>query len=689
MKKKILTILFSTFLLGILIFQGGCVKEDFDTVPNIKDTSNLVSTLSIAELKALTNLAAVTKVKDLISPSLWQTIKSRNLAKGVADTASVVIEGYVTTSDSTGNFYEVFTMQDATGGIDIKINASDLHSIYRLKPGQKVMVKVKDLYLGNYRGTFQVGAGIVELGVYKIVGIPSTLVYNYIERTGRRIKLIPDTLTISEINDSYIQKLVCIKDVQFKDPYNKFSILGENSNRTLVDCSGNMLILRTSGFSTFADSVVPSLKGTITGMLGTFDATKQLFIRNLKDINFTLPRCGVTPPTPNTTIAALKAMCTSSFLNITGNIVIEGTVSANDQSGNLFKQLNIQDATGGITFSINISGLYPEYPVGTKLAINCDGLCIGKYGNVVQLGMPPYSSYVTRVDPAVFYSKVFTIGSNETITPIKTTIGGFSNDLVNKLITIEDVQFTSTELGKAWADPTATANRYIEDLFGSKTIVRTSNYANFANTILPSYRGTITALLTKYNSDYQLIIRDLGDIRMIKPRFNFILSQDFNSVSLGSPIEIGGWKNIVSAGTRNWLGMSSSINGTTHYYAEINPNNSGEANNVAWLVSPQVNLAGIASKTLFFQTAFNNWAGNGTLEAFISTNFNGTDVAAATWTPIQGVHIAQQADGATNWVNSGNIDLSQYNSNIYIGFKYTSAGGNSATAFRVDNVKIY
>lgn len=694
MKKIIISFAIPFVLLGLMMFQGGCVKEDFDTVPKIKDTSDLVASATIAELKSIANLTNVLKVKDLITPTLLQTIKNRNTANGVQDIESIVIEGYVTTSDSTGNIYESFTIQDASGGIDIKVNSSDIYTIYRLKPGQKVMIKAKDLYLGYYRGTYQLGFSVVELGLNKIVGIPSTMVNSYVERTGWRKQLTPEPVTILGINSDHYQKLIRIDNVQFKVPFNKFSDLGENSNRTLIDCDGNIIFLRTSGFSKFADSIVPAGKGSIVGILNKYvnsdgSYTNQLVIRDLKDISFNEPRCTSNAPTQTKTISELKAMCTSSYLNITGNIVISGVVSGNDESGNIYKQLILQDASGGISLSVNITGLYPEFPIGTKVTVNCDGLCIGKYGNQVQLGMPVYSNFVQRLDPNTFFSKVFVTDQNVSIEPILTTIKGLSDNMINKVIKIENIQFLSTDLGKTWSDPFLTSNRYVEDLFGNKVLIRTSNYANFANTIIPPFSGTLTAVLSKFNSDYQLYIRDLKEVVMNRPRFNFILSQDFNSTSLGSPITIGGWKNFPISGTRTWLGMSSSISGTTHYYAEMNPSNSGEANNVAWLISPQVNLSGNTGKTLFFQTAFNNWAGNSTLEVFISTNFNGTDVAAATWTPISGARIVQQADLATNWVNSGNIDLSQYQGNIYVGFKCSATGGGSATIFRIDNVKIY
>jgi hypothetical protein len=39
-------------------------------------------------------------------------------------------------SDSAGNFYETVFIADETGGIDLKINSSDLYATYGLKPGK-------------------------------------------------------------------------------------------------------------------------------------------------------------------------------------------------------------------------------------------------------------------------------------------------------------------------------------------------------------------------------------------------------------------------------------------------------------------------------------------------------------------------------------------------------------------------
>lgn len=703
MKKKIITILVPIALFGYIIFQGGCVKENFDTVPYVEVTSDLYTNTSITELKSLIPFNPATQSyydstfsieRRAIKSGFIETVKTRNNSNGVANTSLIVIEGYVTSSDSTGNFYEVFTIQDATGGIDVKVNTSDLYTIYRLKPGQKVKIKLNSLYFSYYRGTYQIGASIVEMGVPKLVGIPPALLPTFVERTGKRESLKPDTIRIDSINQRpsyalrYSQKLVCIKNVQFKDPNVPFTIPGVNTNLSLIDNAGNALVLRTSGFSTFARELVPANSGSITGVLSKYDATMQLFIRDLNDIKFTNTRNNITVPTVNKTIAALKAMCPTGSpysLNITTNVVITGVISGDDESGNLYKQLNIQDETGGITLSINMAGLYPHYPVGTRVVINCNGLCIGNYGKVPQLGMPPYDYYVTRMEPNVFYSKVYKTESGVAITPIETTIDGITDNMVNKLVTIKGVQFTASDLGKSWTDPNTNTSRTLENAYGNKLIVRTSSYATFAVTPLPNGSGDITAILTKYNSDYQLAIRELNDVKLTKPRTvtNYLLNQDFSTTVKLAELSLTGWKNYNEAGSKKWRGNEYS----NDKYAEMTSYLSGESSNIAWLITPAISLPTQGINALSFKCEWHHWVEGTKLEVFISTNYDGNNVTGATWTKLN-ARLPLYADGQYIWVNSGAIDLSAYSGqNANIAFKYTGSGTLS-TGYNIDNVSI-
>ena len=684
MTKKILTLIASIALLGLLIVPSGCVKEDFDRVPPMEDTSSWVKTVSIAQVKDLFNSAnnparVAGLVKKLATNSFWDAI----LAQGAAD-SSIIFEGYVVSCDSAGNFYETVTIMDETGGIDLKVNASELYVTYGLKPGKKVLVKVNNMALDNYRGTYQVGLGYTDAGTLKVTGVDLSNLPKYVQRSGRRVNLTPTTLKINEINTSHVQKLIKIDSVQFWNSAATYSLPGVNTNRILVDKYGRQLILRTSGYSKFISEKVPAGSGSITGVLGVYDGTYQLYIRDLNDVQFNDPRFGAQAPTPNKTIAELKALCTSNLVQVNQDYIVEGIINANDESGNLYKQLFIFDESAGLEFKVDVAGLYTDFPVGTKVIINCRGLYLGKYGGVVQLG-GLYNGSIGRLTASEFYNKVFIVSSGNEVTSTETTVSGINDNMIGKLITISDIQFTDSDLNKTYAEGTSTTNRNIEDFSGNSVIVRTSGYANFAGIAVPSKKGKLTAILSKYNSDYQLYIRSLADVRMVEPRIvkNYILTQDFTGATISSPITIGGWQTKAETGTKVW--NAKQYSGDT--YAEMNPYQSGEASNIAWLVSPKITISVGATAYLSFETQFAYWA-NSTLKVYISSNYDGSNPSAATWTELTHAKIVAQADGQNKWVKSGLVNLSSYSGDVYIGFKYTGST-TQTTAFRVDDVNIF
>ncbi len=89
---------------------------------------------------------------------------------------------------------------------------------------------------------------------------------------------------------------------------------------------------------------------------------------------------------PNITIGELKDMYKGKPLKIQERLVIGGQVSTSDQSGNIYKSIYIQDATGGIEIKIGKTGLYNDYKLGQWVYVVCDGLTLGSYNGMVQLG---------------------------------------------------------------------------------------------------------------------------------------------------------------------------------------------------------------------------------------------------------------------------------------------------------------
>ncbi|MDR2890971.1 MAG: DUF5689 domain-containing protein [Alistipes sp.] len=67
----------------------------------------------------------------------------------------IAIEGKVVSNDAFGNFYRGLYIQDATGGIEIKVGDNGMFTKYR--PGTTVYILCDGLVLGNYRSMLSLG----------------------------------------------------------------------------------------------------------------------------------------------------------------------------------------------------------------------------------------------------------------------------------------------------------------------------------------------------------------------------------------------------------------------------------------------------------------------------------------------------------------------------------------------------
>jgi hypothetical protein len=238
------------------------------------------------------------------------------------------------------------------------------------------------------------------------------------------------------------------------------------------------------------------------------------------------------------TIAQLKAMnglyiSTSSYDTtlIEKDIVIGGVVVADDRSGNYYKQIIVQDGTGGIAVDIDAYSLYNNYPVGRKIYIRCRGLYLGYNGGTPELGggvderLSILGITGSAIDEHLIKANVGNVVPDTVVSfAAITAITSPTSPLLNRLVTIKDsVEFQ--EQGLPYTSPSATTNRSISlcssDPNAKSLVVRTSNYATFHNVLLPEGRGTIKGILTIYKTTSttpQFILRDTSDVMLNGPR---------------------------------------------------------------------------------------------------------------------------------------------------------------------------
>ncbi len=212
-------------------------------------------------------------------------------------------------------------------------------------------------------------------------------------------------------------------------------------------------------------------------------------------------------------LRTLTAAATSSApVSITDSLWLKARICGDDRSGNIYKTVYLQDETGGISFLVDQSNVFNDYPAGQEVYVNLKGLVISVYGNEQQIGYP--TGYLYRAPYANFKEHVLKNGwpdeSKLTIKEID-NISNLTADDRFTLVCLKNVHFS--EAGTAtYAETSGYGTHDLADEWGNTISVRTSNYADFAAETLPIGTGNVIAVLGRYNGSWQLTLRSTSDV---------------------------------------------------------------------------------------------------------------------------------------------------------------------------------
>jgi len=262
-KSAIFTLIFA---LAMAMFS--CVDDEFDTPP--ESTIPVGETITIQEVKDLYNAEN--------SDYTFTTDQS--------------VFAVVTMDDKNGNIYKTAYIQDQTGAIALHLDASG--GLYQ---GDSIRIQLNGLKVGQYENLFQIDA---------TDGNGFTM-DNYITKLDTKIETTPeeevrnDTVPITILDiisgmDYYQCRLVKLNDVQFilSDTSKTFAN-GEDlitENRTIQDQDGNSLIVRTSGYASFANEPIPNGSGSLVAIVGQYRNDVQLYIRSIEEVEMDNERLG-------------------------------------------------------------------------------------------------------------------------------------------------------------------------------------------------------------------------------------------------------------------------------------------------------------------------------------------------------------------------------------------------------------
>ena len=270
-------------------------------------------------------------------------------------------------------------------------------------------------------------------------------------------------------------------------------------------------------------------------------------------------------------------------------LYIRGRITTDDYAGNFYKTLCIQQMKEGkqqaLRLSVDLGSANGMYQIGQEILIRVDGLAIGRYANQPQLCLPSYNNNTHankaeekvgwasgRIPIAIFKARTQSIGMPDKSKLYYETlkITDYNNilDLEDtrswdaKLVRIKNVHytgqyFTTSGTGKCTTgDPEIDQNanvfapttnnigfpqgRVIEDAYGNKTAVSSSEYAKFAYFYIPGadqngvancadYVGDVVGILGFYSDnakyapaydDWSISIRSLDDLQLYQDANN-------------------------------------------------------------------------------------------------------------------------------------------------------------------------
>lgn len=171
----------------------------------------------------------------------------------------------------------------------------------------------------------------------------------------------------------------------------------------------------------------------------------------------------------NTSIAELKAMYKGKPVKIATNTVIKGQVTTSDQQGNLYKSFYIQDETGGIEIKMGTNGLYNEYKLGQWIYVDCNGLTLGDYRGMVNLGYEdPTGEYETGyLELKLFIeTHIFRGELGEPVKPVVLSPSEMQKSQnLGKYVTIENVTYDNNIFILAYLDGTGDRKDYTNNCF--------------------------------------------------------------------------------------------------------------------------------------------------------------------------------------------------------------------------------
>ncbi|MEZ0007691.1 GR25 family glycosyltransferase involved in LPS biosynthesis [Flavobacterium sp. 28YEA47A] len=421
----------------------------------------------------------------------------------------------------------------------------------------------------------------------------------------------------------------------------------------------------------------------------------------VNDDNYGTPNLDCVDPglTATKTVQQIIATATGTPKLYTDDDIIEGYVTSSDEKGTFFKTISMQTlpetgAPVGFSIALNVSSTFAEgFTPGTKVYIKLKGLYYANVFNSLQIGALYQGTQIGRISENVWKQFIFPsctkVNENDMVRTV-TLAQAYTNANLNTLIEINDVRFADGSVGRKYYDINSgggATNHFITSAStgGTSNIIRFSSFAPFSGNRVPSGSGKIRGVMTKYNSDFQFIVRYETDIQLSGNRsFNYSgnFTENFESY-VANQTSFPNYFNKPFVGTKVWT-----IKTTASKYLEMTSFGSPNEDNKTMFFMP-VDMTAANTMTFKYKVSF-PVAGHTPLKVYYTTNYTpGQDIRNANLVDITS---SFNIGTSQTFVNAGTFNIpASVTGNGFFVFEYTGSGLSNprlTTNFGIDDVVV-
>lgn len=221
-------------------------------------------------------------------------------------------------------------------------------------------------------------------------------------------------------------------------------------------------------------------------------------------------------PAPTVTIAEFQTLYLDRAVVIRDPIVLTGIVTTSDRAGNFYHTLCIEQERAAVEIRTGTENSHTRYPVGCRVYLRVQGLCMERERGVLQIGPPETEAG----DEAVGYFRAQALldlhlfrGEMEEPIPVGTlrTPGELDPSLCGTLVLVPGLRYEPEEE----EEPLWTGYRRFVDDEGFVLYTYVSPYARFAQQTIPSGKIALRGILQRTESGaragYTIKMRDETD----------------------------------------------------------------------------------------------------------------------------------------------------------------------------------